>query len=123
MVATPPSSNARACETRSGGGAPASEPGSAKRLDEAHESEHGMARGALRVDAASALGEHRARHVAMQPRRVADELLKKERRRDRPAVAIARVLEVGHVALELLAQLLDERHAPELLPRQLRRRL
>src|SRR5262245_56135471 len=119
MVARPPSSNARACEGRSGAGASALGPSSAKRLDEADEGQHGVPRRALRIDAPGALGQHRAGHVAVQPRGITDELLQEQRRRDRAAEAIARVLEVSDVALELLAQLVDERHAPELFARLL----
>ena len=46
---------------------------------------------------------------------VADELAEEERRADRAAPAIAGVLEIGGVALELVLEILEERQAPHLL--------
>src|SRR5688572_1639516 len=79
-----------------------------------------MARGSLRIDSARALAEHRTGDVAMQPRRVSDELLEEKRGADRPAVTLAGVLQIGDVALELLAQVLEQRHPPKLLAGQRR---
>src|SRR5262245_58096707 len=90
-------------------------------LDERADAEAG---GALRDVGAFLLREDRACDVEVRPLHAGvDELLQEQRCGDRAAVALADVLEIGDVALELLAELGLERHAPEsfaaLLPRSL----
>src|SRR5688572_16802587 len=64
-------------------GASGGESDSTKRFDEVDEREHGMTRGALRIDTLGAIGQHGPGHVTVDPRRVADELLQEQRGRDR----------------------------------------
>ena len=45
------------------------------------------------------------------------ELAKEERRSDRSALAVARLLDVCHLALDLFAELFEKGHAPHLLAR------
>src|SRR5271165_5196227 len=68
------------------------------------------------------IGGSGAGDVAMNPSRVADELTKEQRRGDRTAVAVAGLLQVGDVALDLLAEVFEKRHAPHLFARLLQRR-
>src|SRR5271155_1583467 len=68
---------------------------------------------------ARAIDRSRPRDVAMDPRGIAYELPQKERGRDRAAVPITGLLQVGHVALDLLSQVFDERHAPHRFARLL----
>src|SRR5579862_2237067 len=82
-------------------------------LYEREESEYAVPRGPLHLHPRHGpLDRGRTRDVAVYPSRVAHELAKEERGRDRPAPAVAHLLHVGHVALDVLAQLLDEWHVP-----------
>src|SRR6185436_2496794 len=85
------------------------------------EGQRGVARAALRMHAPRAFGEGRARDVAVDPGDLTHEFPQEQGGRDGATVAIARVLQIRDVALELLTELLEERHAPELLPGRARR--
>ena len=105
----------------SGRGPPATRRAAAL-LDEREEREDAVTRRPLGVPADGPVGRRGAGDVRVDPvLRLADELAEEERGRDRSAPAIARVLQVGDVALQLLLQLLEERHAPHLLARLLHR--
>src|SRR6185437_5659311 len=53
------------------------------------------------------------RDIEMRPWRIVDETLQELRRRDRAAVAIAGVLHVGELRIDLLVIFRAERHAPD----------
>src|SRR5437879_6761239 len=73
----------------------------------------GVARRTLRRQRQVLLGEGRPGDVQVRPRRLARELLQEEPRGDRAAAARPDVVEVGHLALEVLAVLVDQRELPE----------
>ena len=60
--------------------------------------------------------------VQVRPGRVLDELLQEEGGRDGACLAAADVLDVGDLAVQLLAVLLEERQLPDPLAGGLRRR-
>ena len=62
-----------------------------------------------------ALGERRPGDVQVHPRRVADELGQEPRRRDRAALAVADVLDVGHLRVDQRAVVLPQGHLPDRL--------
>ena len=75
-----------------------------------------MTGAALGVPAADAIAHGGSCDIAMNPvLDVADELAEEERRADRAAPAIAGVLEIRGVALELVFEILEKRQAPHLL--------
>src|SRR2546426_910462 len=76
---------------------------------------HGRAGGALGAGRGVLLDERGARDVQMRPRAVARELLEEEPRGDGAAAARADVVEIGDVALEVLAVLVDEGQLPDAL--------
>src|SRR5207244_11485654 len=81
---------------------------------------HADAGGARRSERRGLVAERGARDVEVRPRKGARELLDEEAGGDRAAVAAARVVEVGDVALELLLVLVDERQLPHALARRAR---
>src|SRR5690606_4547308 len=92
-------------------------------LDEAEERAHGDARPADRgVPVGRALVERGARDVQVRPGRLADELPEEQAGDEHPAEPVADVGEVRDLRLQRRAELLGQRHRPELLARGLGRR-
>src|SRR5207245_10558828 len=82
---------------------------------------HGGARGALGDQRKILLAPRGAGDVEVRPRQVPGERLEEEPGVDRATAARSDVVQIGDLALEVLAVLVDQRELPEPLARQLPR--